>query len=111
MGAVGCSSRLGRSGRSPYTDDEEAYTTRGFFFWRAAATKTCSVPVTFEALAPRGSATERGTERMAAWWKTAVTPWTARSTAFRFARSPRMISRRRLPLAKARLARRPVEQL
>ena len=111
MGAVGWSSRLGRSGRSPYTEDEDAYTTRGFFFWRAAATRTWSVPVTFEALAPSGSATERGTERIAAWWKTAVTPRTARSTVARLLRSPRMILSRLLPFAKARLARLPVEKL
>ena len=66
MGAVGWSSRLGRSGRSPYTDEDEAYTTRGFFFCFAAATRRCSTPVTLEELAPSGSSTERGTDRSAA---------------------------------------------
>ena len=39
------------------------------------------MPVTLAALAPSGSATERGTERIAAWWNTAVAPRTAFSTA------------------------------
>jgi hypothetical protein len=57
---------LGSSGRSPYTEDDDAYTTRGFFFCFEAAWRTFMVPVTFAALQPRGSATDRGTERMAA---------------------------------------------
>ena len=32
MGAVGCSSRLGRSGRSPYTDDEQGLRDRAWRF-------------------------------------------------------------------------------
>src|SRR5882724_10052884 len=94
MGAGAWSSRLGSSGLAPYTDDEEAYTTRGTA-WRRAASSTCRVPSTLLALAPSGSATERGTERMAAWWKMTAAPATARSTSSSRLTSPRWISSRR----------------
>ena len=66
---------MGSSGRSPYTDDDEAYTTRRTPA-RRAASSTFNVPVTLWSLAPSGSATERGTERMAAWWKIVPAPAT-----------------------------------
>ena len=111
MGAAGWSSRLGRSGRSPYTDDDDAYTTRATRA-RRAASSTWSVPVTLFALAPRGSFTDRGTDRIAAWWKTTPTPRVARSTTARCRMSPRTTSSRRPnALAKGRLLRAPVEKL
>src|SRR5206468_8472081 len=91
IGAGGCSSRLGGSGRSPYTDDDDAYTTRATRA-RRAASSTLSVPVTLFSLAPRGSFTDRGTDRIAAWWKTTRTPRAARSTTARFLMSPRLTS-------------------
>ena len=51
------------------------------------------MPVTLFSLAPRGSATDRGTDRMAAWWKMTVAPAAARSTVARSRMSPSMISR------------------
>src|SRR2546430_13206383 len=73
IGAGGCSSCFGRSGRSPYTDDDDPYTTRATRP-RRAASSTLSVPVTLFSLAPSGSFTERGTDRIAAWWKMTRTP-------------------------------------
>src|SRR5438093_305833 len=93
MGAGRWSSRLGSSGRSPYTEDDEAYTTR-FTCRRRAASSTCSVPFTLLSLAPSGSFTERGTERMAAWWNTTAAPSSARSTSSSRRMSPRTICRR-----------------
>ncbi len=69
-----------------------------------------SVPVTFAELAPRGSATERGTERMAAWWNTPDTPRIARSTTGKRRMSPRMTSSRALPRANARFFMLPLEK-
>src|SRR5205823_7924323 len=96
---------------SPYTDDDDAYTTRATRA-RRAASSTWSVPVTLFALAPRGSFTDRGTDRIAAWWKTTRTPRVARSTTPRCRMSPRTTSSRRPnALAKGRLLRAPVEKL
>src|SRR5689334_22559585 len=65
IGAGGCSSHFGSGGSSPYTDDDEAYTTRRTPA-RRAASSTVRVPLTLWSLAPSGSSTERGTDRMAA---------------------------------------------
>jgi len=52
-GAAGRPSCFGIAGFWPYTDDEEAYTTRGSS-WSRAADSTFSVPVTLEALLASG---------------------------------------------------------
>ena len=70
------------------------------------------MPVTLFSLAPRGSATDRGTDRMAAWWKMTVAPAAARSTVARSRMSPSMISRvAACREAKGNSARDPVEKL
>ena len=102
---------MGNSGFAPYTEDDDAYTTRGTPAVRAAC-RTCSVPVTLFSLAPRGSATDRGTDRMAAWWKMTFAPAAARSTVARSRMSPSTISRvAAYREAKGSSAREPVEKL
>ena len=54
IGATGWSSRFGSCGFEPYTDDEDAYTTRRTPASRAAS-RTFSVPVTFTAFVVSGS--------------------------------------------------------
>ena len=76
MGIVCRSSRLGSAGFAPYTDDEDAKTTRRTPLSRAASS-TLSVPMTFEALLVSGSRTERGTDGRAAWCRTTSHPRTA----------------------------------
>src|SRR5439155_311841 len=83
--------------------DDDAYTTRAPRA-RRAASSTLRVPVTLSSLAPRGSFTDRGTDRIAAWWKTTRTPRAARSTTPRCRMSPRITSSRPLnSRAKGRL--------
>ena len=65
MGLAGISSRFGKTGELPYTDDEDAYTTR-FTFASFAATNTFNVPVTFTSFVAIGLSTERATEGKAA---------------------------------------------
>ena len=76
MGSGVMSSRFGRSGFAPYTDDDEANTTRRTPASRAVS-RMLRVPVTFDSLLVSGSCTERGTEGRAAWWKTTSQPLTA----------------------------------
>jgi hypothetical protein len=64
---------LGRSGVAPYTEDEEAKTTRRTPLSRAAS-MTLSVPITFDELLVSGSWIERGTEGIAAWCSTMSMP-------------------------------------
>lgn len=70
------SSRFGSSGFLPYTDDEDADTTRRTPA-SLAASSTLSVPITLVALLVSGSWTDRGTDGRAAWWKTTSQPRTA----------------------------------
>jgi len=60
----------------PYTDEDEAMTTRSVLASRAAST-TLSVPVTLTALVASGSCTERGTDGRAARWIMPLAPYVA----------------------------------
>src|SRR3990172_868053 len=109
MGAGGGASRLGRAGRAPAVG-EGGYRTRGTGASRAAV-RRFSVPVTLFSFAPSGSSTERGTERMAAWWKITSTPRAASAVARKSRRSPSTTSSRESADAKARCSRLPEEKL
>jgi hypothetical protein len=61
IGSGNCDSARGSSPPLPYTDDEEAFTTRRTASSRAASS-TLSVPSTLTAVVVSGSCTERGTE-------------------------------------------------
>src|SRR3990167_6012357 len=91
-------------------DEDEAYTTRRTPASRAAS-RRFSVPVTLFSFAPSGSSTERGTERMAAWWKITSTPRAASAVARKSRRSPSTTSSRESADAKARCSRLPEEKL
>src|SRR5207253_2418257 len=69
----------GRSPEFPYTDDDEAQTTRRTPSSRAAR-RTLSVPSTLTALVVSGSCTERGTDGSAPWWNTTSMPRVAACT-------------------------------
>ena len=70
------SSRFGRTSVSPYADDDAAYTRRRTPASRAA-TRTASVASTLARCDVSGSATDRGTDGIAAWCRTTSTPATA----------------------------------
>src|SRR5690606_19854564 len=90
----------------PYTDDDEANTTRRTLL-RRAASSTFRKPEVFTSCVVKGSATERGTEHSAAWWKIASTPCTAAQTVSKLRMSPSMS----LMSGFVRLVRLPVEKL
>ncbi len=69
-GMVAMSSLLGSAGLAPYTDEDEATTTCGRP-WRRAASSTSMVPVALVWWLAIGSASDRGTEGRAARWTTA----------------------------------------
>src|ERR671934_1174692 len=102
------SSLRGNEPLFPYTDDEEATTTRRTFSSRAAS-RTLSVPSTFTAAVVSGSCTDRGTEGSAPWWKTSSTPRVAACTRSYERSSPSTISSSFA--SSARFARLPVEKL
>src|SRR3990172_1354308 len=91
-------------------DEDEAYTTRRTPASRAAV-RRFSVPVTLFSFAPSGSSTDRGTERMAAWWKITSTPRAASAVTRKSRRSPSTTSSRESADAKARCSRLPEEKL
>jgi hypothetical protein len=67
IGSVGADSWRGSDPVLPYTDDDDANTTRRASSSRAASS-TLSVPSTVTALVVSGSWSERGTEGSAPWW-------------------------------------------
>src|SRR5437763_8349826 len=72
-GAGGMSSVSGSVGWSPYTDDDDEYTTRRTPA-STAAFSTRRLPVTLTACVPMGSSIERGTRASAAVRKTTARP-------------------------------------
>src|SRR5207248_8229605 len=90
-GLVGMSSRFGNVGVLPYSDDDPAKTRRLTPASRAA-TRTFSIASMFERFEVIGSFTERGTDGIAAWWRTKSIPWTTRVAKLMSARSPSMNS-------------------
>src|SRR5262245_54755027 len=105
-GATDWDSRLGIPGALPYTELEDAKTTRRTPASRAAS-RTLSVPSTFTALEVSGSWMDLGTEGIAPWWKTTSTPFTAAATRSYERRSPSISS----ASSASRLRRCPVEKL
>src|SRR6266511_635171 len=91
MGRGGTSSVTGSRSASPYTDEDDAYTTRSAPASRAAI-RTLSVPVALASCDARGAATDRATDGMAASWNTRATPSVARPTVARCRTSPSMTS-------------------
>src|SRR5947209_6369558 len=86
-GFTGMSSCLGSVGVFPYADEEPANTTRRTPASRDA-TSTFSVASTLARFDVIGSCTDLGTEGIAAWCSTYVTPSTARCANGHSARSP-----------------------
>src|SRR6266498_224339 len=108
MGRGGTSSVTGSRSASPYTDEDDAYTTRSAPASRAAI-RTLSVPVALASCDARGAATDRATDGMAASWNTRATPSVARPTVARCRTSPSMTSTS--PSTSERFSRRPVDRL
>ncbi len=86
-GTSGAVSGVGRISAPPYTDDDDAATTRRTPASRLA-TSTVRVPPVFARSVASGCSTLRNTARWAAWWKTTSQPATARATASGSATSP-----------------------
>jgi hypothetical protein len=90
-GLVGMSSRFGNVGVSPYSDEEPA-NTRRFTPASRAATRMLSVASMLARFEVIGSFTDRGTDGIAAWWRTKSIPWATRVAKGMSARSPSMNS-------------------
>src|SRR5664280_672306 len=100
------SSRLGSAGLAPYTDEEDATTTWGMP-WRRAASSTIMVPVALAWWVAMGSASERGTDGRAARWTTAWAPSMTASRSSSRRMEPSLSSTEGQP---ARFGREPVDR-